>query len=54
MITLGFGKWHSASGIFFVRARIYWRGRWTPFCTIRKRYSSWLGFFQKEPDPTDI
>lgn len=47
MIIISLGRWFSASGRFFIRTRIYWRGRWTPFCRIRKRYRSWFGYWQK-------
>lgn len=39
MITLGFGRWSSASGRWFIRRRLYFgRYRWTPFCTLEWRY----------------
>jgi hypothetical protein len=46
MIALNFDTWSSSSGRFFVLTRIYWRCRWTPFCSVRKRYSTWLGFWR--------
>lgn len=36
---LSFARWSSASGEFFVRERLYWRGfRWTPFVLVRWRH----------------
>lgn len=47
--ALSFGRWHSASGFFFVRERLYRsRHRWTPFVRVRKRYKTWLGFWARE------
>jgi hypothetical protein len=48
MVWLSFARWSSASGVFFVRERIYRNGRWTPLVKVRKRYKSWLGFFRSE------
>ncbi len=45
-MTLSFGLWSSSSGRFFVLTRIYLRGRWTPFCYMRKRYTTWLGYWR--------
>lgn len=38
MIWIALGKWSSASGRWFIRERIYHRGRWTPFVFVRWRY----------------
>jgi len=46
MITVHLGRWCDAAGPFFALRRIYWRGKWTPFCRIRKRYPSWRGYWQ--------
>ena len=33
------GRWSSASGRWFTRERIYWKGwKWTPFVRVRRRY----------------
>jgi hypothetical protein len=46
MIVISFGRWSSASGIWFTRERIYRGGRWTPFCRISWRYKNKLmGFW---------
>ena len=46
MIVIRFGRWSSQAGMFFVCERIYWKGwKWTPFCRVRKRYASWVGFW---------
>ena len=47
MYWLSFKKWDSSHGIFFVYERAYIRGyKWTPFIRVRKRYKTWLGYFQ--------
>lgn len=46
MIVICLGRWDHAAGRFFTLTRIYRRGRWTPFCHIKKRYASWLGYWQ--------
>jgi len=54
MYLLSFSFWSSASGMFFIRERVYakwgWGSRfgWTPFVKLRKRYPTWLGYFKKE------
>ena len=48
MIVISFGRWSYAAGFFFVRERVYWRGHWTPFCRIQKRYQSWFGYWQSD------
>ncbi len=62
MIAIWFGPWSQAGGIFLKWERLYWRGfygdvpilgtiyinGWTPFCRIRKRYGTWLGFWDSE------
>lgn len=36
---IAFGRWSSASGRWFTRTRIYWKGwKWTPFVCVRWRY----------------
>jgi len=47
MITISMGRWITYGGRFFLLRRIYWRGRWTPFCRVYKRYDSWLGYWGK-------
>lgn len=37
MISISFGDWERSADTHFVRQRIYWRGRWTPFCKIQLR-----------------
>lgn len=49
MIVLHLGRWCHASGHFFSLSRIYWRGQWTPFCRVKKRYGSWFGYRQTPP-----
>lgn len=40
IIFVAFGRWSSASGRWFTRKRIYWRGyKWTPFVRVRWRYA---------------
>ena len=41
MIWFASGIWSHAAGEFFVRTRIYRRGRWTPFVRVRWRHG-WL------------
>jgi len=36
MILLSFRRWSSAN-VMFVWERIYWRGKWTPFCRVSIR-----------------
>lgn len=38
LIGLALGQWSGAYGDIFRRERIYWRGRWTPFVWITRRY----------------
>lgn len=45
MIVLCLGSWNNSAGRFFILTRVRWRGRSTPFCRIRKRYKSWLGYW---------
>lgn len=33
------GRWSSASDGWAIWRRIYFRGRWTPFCVVRRRYA---------------
>ncbi len=47
MIAISFGRWNYAAGIFLTWERLRLKGLWTPFCRIRKRYASWLGFWGK-------
>jgi len=35
MITIRFGRWNNAVTLLFIYTRIYWKGRWTPFCKMR-------------------
>lgn len=44
MIVLALGRWNHKAGWFLVWDRLYWGGRWTPFCRIRMRYDSWWGY----------
>lgn len=37
MIAISLGRWDRTAGPRFVRERIYWRGRWTPFCKVQLR-----------------
>lgn len=37
-IFLSLARWSSSSGSWFIYDRIYVRGRWTPFVTVRLRY----------------
>lgn len=46
MIILRLGQWSHAAGLFFTYTRVYWGGRWTPFCRVKKRYPSWFGYWQ--------
>ena len=50
MIGLRLGRWNSASGIWFIWTRVYWRHRWTPLCQVRIRYphDPLLGFFRED------
>lgn len=51
MIWINFAKWNNSAGRFLTWERVYRKGYiWTPFCHIRKRYNTWLGFWKK-PDP---
>lgn len=36
-IWIAFGRWSRAAGPRYVRTRIYWRGRWTPFVRVKRR-----------------
>lgn len=47
MIWLSFGKWNRSAGDIFTRERIYIKGKWTPFVTVKRRYSSLSWFFAK-------
>jgi hypothetical protein len=47
MLFISFGRWGHKGGRFLVWERIWWRGwRWTPFCRVKKRYDSWLGWWR--------
>jgi len=49
MIWLSFDNWTNSSGIFFTKKRLYLHGfKWTPIVTIKKRYSTWFGYFKKK------
>jgi hypothetical protein len=50
MVVLSLGKWSTSAGMFFVRERIYLKGRWTPFCRIKKRYATWFGYFKNREE----
>jgi hypothetical protein len=39
VILIRFGRWSNSAGDYFIWKRIYWRGKWTPFCWVRKRYN---------------
>jgi hypothetical protein len=41
MIVPSLGTWSTAAGRWFVRERIYWRGRWSPLARMRRRYTRW-------------
>ncbi len=45
MILPRLGSWSGSSGVFLRWERIYWKGHWTPFCHVRRRYRSWLGYW---------
>ena len=46
MILLRWGRWSHCAGRFLIWTRIFVKGyRWTPFCCVRKRYASWLGYW---------
>jgi hypothetical protein len=38
MFLIRFGKWSTCSTKWFIWHRIYWKGKWTPFIKIKKRY----------------
>jgi hypothetical protein len=45
MILLNISNWCEHGSQFFVWHRIYWKGKWTPFCKVysRKKWESkWL------------
>jgi len=48
IIGLNFDVWSNCGGIFFKYSRIRFRGKWTPFVKVRKRYKKWFGFWGKE------
>lgn len=31
-------KWNTSCGKYLTRERVYYRGKWTPFVKLRKRY----------------
>lgn len=46
IIWVKFGEWSSDCGNIFVWKRLYFRGKWTPFVRMRRRYplkSFWNG-----------
>lgn len=47
MYFLALGRWGLAAGRFFIWKRIYWKGKWTPFVKIEKRYDKWRGSDEK-------
>jgi hypothetical protein len=52
MILFSFEKWSGKGGMFFYWKRIYSKYSpfnlgWTPFCTVKKRYKTWFGFWSK-------
>jgi hypothetical protein len=48
MLGISFARWSGKHGYFLSWYRIFRRGYiWMPFCRVRKRYSSWLGFWGK-------
>jgi len=54
MVIIRFGKWSLMAGTFLVYERIYWNGRWTPFCKISKRYDTWLGYWKQPKSKRDV
>jgi hypothetical protein len=49
MIWIRFGTWNNAAGRFFVSTRIWRKGYiWTPFVKVRKRYTSWFGYWGRQ------
>lgn len=47
MFWISFGRWNHSAGHFFIQERIYRKGYiWTPFVRVRRRYSSWLGYWR--------
>jgi hypothetical protein len=50
-LWLSFARWSSSAGCVLLCQRIYVRGHWTPFVTVRRRYpwrSFWFGVW---PEP---
>jgi hypothetical protein len=33
------GRWSASYGQWLTFKRMYWAGRWTPLCRVRRRYS---------------
>ena len=40
MFWLALGRWSHDAGEHFVRERVYWLGRWTPFVHMKRRYNA--------------
>lgn len=43
MITIRFGKWSHSAGRLFVMDRYYYKGKWTPFISVKFRYFKTVG-----------
>jgi hypothetical protein len=47
---LSFARWSSRSGLFLIAERHYLGFRWTPLIFLRKRYKTWLGYWDAVED----
>ena len=56
MIVIMFGQWNGSYGSIFSFKRIYWKGRRTPFCRMKFRFSHYhiVGFNGDRNDLLDF